>query len=323
MILSKMKPPYQINNTIINLIASISKKIGAIDAFHINKPSPELRKKNQIKSIQSSLEIEGNSLNEQQVTAILEGKRVLAAEKDILEVKNAIEVYKQINSFNYLKIDSLLKAHKLLMKGLIENAGSFRTKNIGIVKGSKVEHLAPNGKLVTGLINTLFDYLKIEDELTLIKSCVFHYEFEFIHPFSDGNGRMGRLWQNLILMSEYPVFEFLPIESMIKRNQENYYSSLAKSDNIGHSTPFIEFMLKMINQSLEELLELKTVQLTTEKRIQIFKDKQGSQTFKRKDYLVNFKTISQATASRDLKWAVDKNLLIKTGDKRNSRYQFQ
>lgn len=318
-----MKPPYQINNKIINLIASISEKIGTVNAFHLNKPSPELRKKNQIKSIQSSLEIEGNLLNEQQVTAILEGKRVLAAEKDILEVKNAIEVYKQINSFNYLKINSLLKAHKLLMKGLIENAGSFRTKNIGIVKGSKVEHLAPNGKLVTGLINTLFDYLKIEDELTLIKSCVFHYEFEFIHPFSDGNGRMGRLWQNLILMSEYPVFEFLPIESMIKRNQENYYSSLAKSDKNGHSTPFIEFMLQMINQSLEELLQLKKDPLTVENRIQIFKEKRGNQTFKRKDYLDNFKTISQATASRDLKWAVDKKLLIKTGDKRNSRYQFQ
>ncbi|MEX2379791.1 MAG: Fic family protein [Vicingaceae bacterium] len=317
-----MKPPYHISQNILQLISSISEKIGAIEAVHLSRPPTELRKKNRIKSIQSSLEIEGNVLSENQITALIECKRVIAPQKDILEVENAIRLYDQLQTFNCLDVNSLFKAHKILMRGLIENAGNFRTKNVGIIKGSKVEHMAPKSSMVKALINSLFDYLGNYNDISLIKSCVFHYEFEFIHPFSDGNGRIGRLWQNLILMRDYPVFEILPVENMVKRNQEDYYASLAESDKTGHSTPFIEFMLLMIDRSLEELQQTRAEKLTTEKRLMKFKGKQANKLFSRKDYLQLFKEISQATASRDLKWGVEKNILIKTGDKRKTSYQF-
>lgn len=317
-----MKPPYQITENILHLVASISEKLGEVNAVHLHKPPTELRKKNRIKTIQSSLEIEGNTLTEEQITALLENKRVIAPQKDILEVQNAIMVYDQLKKFNPNSIKDLEKAHGVLMQGLIENAGKLRTKNVGIVKGSKVKHVAPDGELVKGLMNDLFSYLKSDKDILLIKSCVFHYEFEFIHPFIDGNGRMGRLWQTLILMQKYPVFEFLPVESLIKENQEAYYKVLELSDNIGQSTPFIEWMLNIKFQALENLLKTQNRTLTAEERIELFKDKIGQQEFSRKDYLQNFKEISQATASRDLKWAVEQEILERSGDKRLTRYQF-
>jgi Fic family protein len=205
---------------------------------------------------------------------------------------------------------------------LIDQAGKIRTKNVGIVKGSKVEHLAPNGSMVKGLLTKLFDYLKKDDELLLIKSCVFHYEFEFIHPFIDGNGRMGRLWQTLILMSKYPVFEYLPIEHIIKQQQKTYYAKLSESDKKGNSSPFIEFMLIVILQALTEVVQSQNKTLTAQDRLELFKEKMGKKTFSRKEYLMNFKTISAPTASRDLKWAVDEKLLKKEGNQRLTTYTF-
>ena len=318
-----MKPPYNITDEILKLVVSISEKLGEVNATHLYKPPTELRKKNRIKTIQSSLEIEGNTLTEEQITALLENKRVLAPKKDIVEVQNAIKVYEQLHRLNPNKLKDLEKAHGILMKGLIDTAGKLRTKNVGIVKGSKFEHIAPSGNMVKGLMNDLFNYLKKNEDLTLIKSCVFHYEFEFIHPFIDGNGRMGRLWQTLILMQQYPVFEYSPIESLIKENQAEYYKVLSKSDKLGSSTSFIEFMLGIILQSLENLLKTQNRSLTTETRIELYKDIIGTHEFSRKDYLQNFKEISQATASRDLKWAVEEQILIKTGDKRLTKYQFK
>lgn len=317
-----MKPPYQITDEILKLVVSISEKLGEINATHLYKPPTELRKKNRIKTIQSSLEIEGNTLTEEQITALLEDKRVIAPQKDIVEVQNAIKVYDIIHTLNPNKLKDLEKAHGILMKGLIDTAGNLRTKNVSIVKGSRVEHIAPSGNMVKGLMNDLFTYLKQDKDLILIKSCVFHYEFEFIHPFIDGNGRMGRLWQTLILMQQYPVFEYLPIESLIKKNQAEYYKVLSQSDKLGSSTPFIEFMLDIILQSLENLLKTQNRTLTTENRIELYKDIIGSNEFSRKDYLQNFKEISQATASRDLKWAVDQKILSKFGDKRLTKYQY-
>ena len=318
-----MKPPYQITEKILKLIVSVSEKLGEVNATHLYKPPTELRKKNRIKTIQSSLEIEGNTLTEEQITALLDNKRVLAPEKDIVEVQNAIKVYEQLHRLNPNKLKDLEKAHGILMSGLIGTAGKLRTKNVGIVKGSKVEHIAPSGNMVKGLMNDLFTYLKNGEDLILIKSCVFHYEFEFIHPFIDGNGRMGRLWQTLILMQQYPVFEYLPIESLIKENQAAYYDVLSQSDKLGSSTPFIEFMLGIILQSLENLLKTQNRTLTTENRIELYKEVIGSNEFSRKDYLQNFKEISQATASRDLKWAVEQNILTKIGDKRLTKYQYK
>ncbi len=317
-----MKPPYHITDKILKLVVTISERLGEINATHLYKPPTELRKKNRIKTIQSSLEIEGNTLTEEQITALLNDKRVIAPQKDIVEVQNAIRVYEQLRTFNSNKLADLEKAHSILMRGLIDDAGKLRTKNVGIIKGSKVAHVAPSGDMVKGLLNDLFGYLQQDKDVLLIKSCVFHYEFEFIHPFLDGNGRMGRLWQTLLLMQQYPVFEFLPVESLIKENQEEYYKVLSLSDKSGHSTPFIEFMLDIILQSLVSLLKTQNRTLTPQDRIELYKDIIGNNHFSRKDYLQNFKDISQATASRDLKWAVEQEILIKIGDKRLTKYQF-
>jgi Fic family protein len=318
-----MKPPYQITDKILNLVVSISEKLGEVNANHLHKPPTELRKRNRIKTIQSSLEIEGNTLTEEQITALLNDERVIAPQKDILEVQNAIKVYEKLKEFNSNSLKDLRIAQSILMHGLIEGSGNFRTKNVGIVKGSIVEHLAPSGSMVNGLMKDLFAYLKSDNEVLLIKSCVFHYEFEFIHPFLDGNGRMGRLWQTLILMQKYPVFEYLPVESLIKENQNNYYKALGASDKLGESTPFVEFMLTLILQALNNLLASQNVNLTAPDRIELFKDFIGLKSFSRKDYLLSYKLISQATASRDLKWAVDNQLLEKFGDKRNTKYKYK
>jgi Fic family protein len=317
------KPPYHITSEILNLLARISERIGELNAIQLNRPPAELRKSNRIKTIQSSLSIEGNVLTIEQITALLNNKRILAPEKDILEVKNAIVVYDMLNDFKPLKLKSLLNAHKILMKGLIPNAGKFRSGNVGIVKGSKITHLAPQGSMVTGLLNNLLDYARYDDDPILIKSCVFHYEFEFIHPFNDGNGRMGRLWQTLLLMNEYLVFEYLPVESIIKAEQNEYYKALNKSDSLGHSTPFITFMLESILKSLNTLYHLPNVSLQREDRISIFKEVIGEKSFTRKDYLQYFKKISSATASRDLKSATEKEILNKTGAQRLSSYNYK
>lgn len=317
------KPPYQITSIILNLIQEISQKIGQINVLNLDRPPTELRKKNRIKSIHSSLAIEGNSLSLDQVSSIIENKRVLGPINDIIEVKNAINVYKLLKDLKPTKKSDLLKAHKVLMHDLIKNAGKLRKKPVGILKGNKIEHIAPPSHLVPNQIKNLLFYLKDKTELTLIKGCVFHYEFEFIHPFEDGNGRMGRLWQTLILMQEFPVFEFIPVEHMIKHNQKEYYNALAKSDKIGHSTYFIEYMLSRINEATAELLEITNIKETYEIRIdkarKIFKAKE----FSRKDYMKVHKKLSTASASRELKKAVNEKQLLKTGDKRLTMYKFK
>jgi len=317
-----MKPPYRITDEILALVASISEKTGAIEAGHLYRSTPELRKRNRIRTIQSSLEIEGNALTEGQITALLENKRVIAPEKDILEVRNAIRVYEQLHQFNPYRLKDLEKAHHMLMDGLIDEPGKLRTANVGIVKGSKVTHVAPGGSMVKGLMNDLFAYLKNANDLALIKSCVFHYELEFIHPFLDGNGRMGRLWQTLILMQQYPVFGFLPVETLIKQRQEEYYDKLSESDKTGQATPFIAFMLEIIRDALEERLHSQNKPLRTEDRLDLFGEKIGRNQFTRKEYLQHFKNMSAPTASRDLKWAVDRGILVKSGAFRLTEYRF-
>jgi len=318
-----MKPPYTITGKILKLVASISEKIGEVNSAHLSKPPPELRKKNRIKTIHSSLEIEGNTLTIEQITAIIENKRVIGPKKDILEVKNAIAVYDHLDKLNPYSFNSFCEAHGILMNGLIESAGRLRSKSVGIVKGSEVAPIAPQSEMLNPLMKDLFNYLKNDDDLILIKSCVFHYEMEFIHPFIDGNGRMGRLWQTLILKDSYPVFEFLPIETLIKERQEKYYEALGKSDNTGESTLFIEFMLEIILESLQELLNIQNVSLLNIDRINLFKSIIKEDYFTRKDYLKSFREISSATASRDLKFAFEKGLIDKIGDKNATIYKYK
>lgn len=317
-----MKPPYNITGEIFRLVSEISQKIGEVNASFITKQSPELRKTNRIRTIQASLAVEGNTLSVDQIMAIIENKKVLGPAKDIQEVANAIEVYNQLNKLNPFSEKSFLLAHKILMSGLIKNSGKYRTAGVGIVKGSHIAHLAPPASNVSFLMKDLFAYLKKSDELMLIKSCVFHYEMEFIHPFSDGNGRMGRLWQTLLLMNEYPLFEFLPFETLISKNQKKYYQALSTSDKQGNSTFFIVFMLTIFSESLDELLAERSGPLSSADRIRIFLSS-GFREFTRKNYLDYFKTISSATASRDLAIAVKDNLLKKIGDKNKTFYQIK
>lgn len=315
-----MNPPYKITTEILQLITSISEKIGQINAQFLDKPSPKLRKENRIKTIHSSLSIEGNTLTEEQITALIENKRIIGPEKDVNEVLNAIRVYDQLNSFNPNSVKSFLGAHEILMIGLVADYGKFRKKGVGIVAGDKLAHMAPPAENVPHLMNDLFSYLKTSNEITLIKSCVFHYEMEFIHPFSDGNGRMGRLWQTLILMNEYPLFEFIPFENIIHKTQGEYYKSLSNSDKAGNSTPFIKYMLNVINDSLYNMLDFKSQIMSSEDRLNYFSETCESK-FRRKDYMKVFKTISTATASRDLKMGVERGLFEKEGDKTNTIYR--
>jgi Fic family protein len=316
-----MNPPYQITPTIIKLIASVSEKHGQINAKFLDKPSPKLRKENRIKTIHSSLSIEGNTLTEEQITALIENKRIIGPEKDVNEVLNAIRVYDQLDTFDPKSAISFLKAHEILMKGLVSDNGKYRKKSVGIMAGDRIAHMAPPAENVPHLMNDLFKYLKTSDEISLIKSCVFHYEMEFIHPFIDGNGRMGRLWQTLILMKEYPVFEFIPFENSIHKTQKDYYHALSQSDKSGSSTPFIEYMLRVIDDSLYKLLDFKSRILTTEDRLSYFSELKKTE-FSRKDYMNVFKEISSATASRDLKKGVDLGLFHKEGDKTKTVYRF-
>jgi Fic family protein len=317
-----MKPPYSITPGIINLIASVSEKIGEINANLISKPSPHLRKQNKVKTIHSSLRIEGNTLTIEQVTALIENKRVIGPKKDVLEVLNAIKVYDNISLYEPFSSGSFLKAHRDLMDGLIENPGKYRNQGVGIFQGSRVAHIAPPAENVTYLMNDLFRYLKSNEDLILIKSCVFHYEMQFIHPFIDGNGRMGRLWQTVILMNEYPVFEFLPFETLISQTQQAYYDALGKSDSEGNSTVFIEYMLDVIERSLIELLDFNNRIFSDIDRLEYF-IALGKKEFSRKDYMNIFKNISTATASRDLKKGLELNMFEKTGIKNKTVYKLR
>jgi Fic family protein len=317
-----MKPPYDITPNILKLISSISEKIGETNANYLNKPSTTLRKQNRIKTIHSSLKIEGNTLTEEQITALLENKRVIGPQKDIKEVLNAIEIYENLEKFNPYNEKSFLVAHSSLMNNLVENAGKYRKQGVGIVKGSKVEHFAPPYENVPNLMKDLFQYLKKSEEIELIKSCVFHYEMEFIHPFLDGNGRMGRLWQTLILMRKYPVFEYIPFETLISKDQEKYYRALSESDKSGKSTKFIEYMLNVIDTSISDLLKYNNRTLNEKDRLDYFISLNKSE-FTRKDYMDIFKDISSATASRDLKKGLEIGIFEKIGERNKTKYRLK
>ena len=245
------KPPFTITSDILNLVAQISEKMGVLNGSVLHS-SPQLRKQNRIKTITGTLAIEGNTLTEEQVTAIVDGRRVLGNVRELAEVKGAIQAYDALPTFQPDNIDDLLIAHGLMMSDILVNAGTFRNKAVGIHKGGVVHHIAPPAHQVSGLMADLTQWLKQAKDHPLITSCVFHYEFEFIHPFSDGNGRMGRLWQTLILSQWHPLFLSLPLESVIKDNQQQYYQALEQADQQADSTPFIHFMLSVIDQTLAQ-----------------------------------------------------------------------
>lgn len=244
------KPPFTVSAKAINLIAKIS---GQLERYAIRMEQEDtlrLRRANRIKTIHSSLAIEGNTLSEGEVQAVLEGKKVVAPLKEIQEVKNAIKTYELYPKLNPFSIQDLLLAHGTMMAGLVDEAGMFRKGGVGVFDGDTPIHIAPPADRVRDLMSDLFGWLEMADDHLLIRSCVFHYEFEFIHPFADGNGRIGRLWQSLILGRLNPIFEHLPVENMVYSNQQSYYHAINRSSNLGDSGPFIDFMLEVILNTL-------------------------------------------------------------------------
>lgn len=244
-------PPFTISAKGIHLIAEISAQIERYAIRMEQEDALLLRRANRIKSIHSSLAIEGNKLTEDDVIDIIDGKRVTAPLKEIQEVKNAIKTYDAYSSLNPYSVDDLLRAHKMMMEALTDDAGRFRRGGVGVYAGSQLIHIAPPADRVPYLIKDLFNWLEDSEDHLLIKSCVFHYEFEFIHPFSDGNGRTGRLWQSLILGKLHPLFEHLPVENMVYANQQMYYDAIERSSAKGDSGAFIDFMLAEILSTLK------------------------------------------------------------------------
>ena len=254
------KPPYDINTSILNKVAAIMKMIGRFSSMNNLSSQPLLRRKNQIKSIHSSLAIENNRLSESQVKDLINGKLVIGPQKDILEVQNAIKVYEHIQDINPYSQKDLLTYHKILMTSLISDAGSYRIGQVGVFDDEKAIFMAPPADRVPSLVNELYGYLNHYDENILIKSCVFHYEFEFIHPFSDGNGRMGRLFQTCLLACDEELFYYLSVESIIKKKQQAYYDAISKSNQEGASTVFIEFMLDAIIETMNYTLKQSNIE---------------------------------------------------------------
>lgn len=245
------KPPFTITSDILNLVADISEQVGRLEAGALNA-SPQLRKQNRIKTITGTLAIEGNTLTEEQVTAIVDGQRVMGSVRELAEVKGAIAAYDALPGLQPHSIDDLLRAHGLMMAEVLISPGAFRNKAVGIHKGGQVQHVAPPAHQVSGLMADLCRWLAQSRDHPLITSSVFHYELEFIHPFSDGNGRMGRLWQTLILSQWHPLFLSLPLESVIRDHQQAYYQALEQADQQAESTPFVHFMLSVISGTLAQ-----------------------------------------------------------------------
>ncbi len=273
-------PPYTISDKTVNLISAIAEIITKITINDGMSNNPRLRRDNRIRTIHASLAIENNSLSLDQVTDIINGKRILGAPDEICEVKNAFEAYNRLLEMNPYSLKDMLQAHKILMNELTKEAGTFRNGGVGIFAGQQLVHMAPPANQVPHLIKELVDWAKKADVHPLIKSCVFHYEFEFIHPFADGNGRMGRMWQTLILYNWKTLFGWLPIETLIRERQEEYYKVLGECDHSADSGKFVEFLLTTIYDALCEIAETEqvTVQVTeqVEKLLTVMEDKEYS-----------------------------------------------
>lgn len=249
------KPPFEITNTMIHEIAEIAELVGKLTSTNQLSANPTLRRTNRIRTIHGSLAIEQNTLSLEQVTAVLNGKQVLAPPKDIAEVKNAYEIYERLEELDPYSVDDLLTAHGIMTRGLVDESGVFRSKPVSVVdQEGHVLHFGTLPQYVPNLVMELLDWVKNSDVHMLIRSCVFHYEFELIHPFANGNGRVGRLWHTLLLSKWNPAFAWLPVESIIHDCQQEYYEAINASNNAGESTVFIEFMLSAIKASLMDAI---------------------------------------------------------------------
>ncbi len=311
------KPPFEITNQIIDYVAAIAELVGRLTSTNQLSANPTLRRSNRIRTIHGSLAIEQNTLSLEQVTAVLNGKHVLAPPKDIAEVKNAYEVYERLDELNPYSVEDLLTAHRIMTQGLVNEAGMFRTRPVGIVDNEgHILHFGTLPQYVPDLVMELLDWVEKSDVHILIRSCVFHYELELIHPFADGNGRIGRLWHTLLLSKWNPVFAWLPVESIIHDRQQEYYKAINASNDAGESTVFIEFMLSAIKASLIEAIRTSD-EMSDEKTDKATLRWNKIDTYlKSHDYIMNADVrklcgVSAATANRILTALVAKNQLEK------------
>ena len=324
----ELSSPFKITNETLNFVYEIGELVGKISAEKEFEKNLILRRENRIKTIYSSLAIEQNTLTLEQVTDVINGKRVLAPPKDIKEVQNAYEIYERIDELDENSVKDLLLAHKIMTSELIKESGRFRSKNTGVYQGDKLIHMGTLPEYIPELINNLFLWLKNSKEHPLIKAAVFHYEFEFIHPFQDGNGRIGRLWHSLILSKWKKIFAWLPVESLVQKYQKEYYIAINNSNRDGESTEFILFMLRIINETLIELVENKkttdkmTDKMTDKNRERIklvIKYLSQNNSINNKD-TQNLLNISEATAKRFLNKLVKENILEAVGEYKARKY---
>lgn len=299
------KPPFEINAKIMTDVIEIAELVGKATVKNDLTANPTLRKTNRIRTVYSSLAIEQNTLDIEQVTAVLSGKRVIAPPKDIAEVRNAYEIYGCMDSLNPYSVEDLLKSHSIMVKDIVSEAGEFRSRPVGVVdENGKVLHFGTLPQYVPELIRELLEWAETSTFHILIKSCVFHYEFELIHPFSDGNGRMGRLWHTLMLSKWNPLFAWLPIESIIHDNQKSYYDAINISNSKGESTVFIEFMLSVIKQALKEACDLtvsdKNLKAKDERRLEKIYDFLNKHEYIMNGDVQKLFDVSSATATRIL-----------------------
>lgn len=305
------KPPFEITNEIVDSVAQIAELVGHLTVTNQLTSNPTLRRSNRIRTIHGSLAIEQNTLSLEQVTAVLNGKHVLAPPKDIAEVKNAYEIYDRLEDLDPYSVDDLLTAHGIMMRGLVEESGMFRTRPVGVVDSEgHVLHFGTLPQYVPDLVMELLDWVKNSPVHMLVRSCVFHYELELIHPFADGNGRVGRLWHTLLLSKWNTAFAWLPVESIIHDRQQEYYNAINASNNEGESTIFIEFMLSAIKMALIEAIQADAGE--TDKDALRWKD--IKEYLKTHDYIMNADVrellgVSSATANRILGKLVDQGKL--------------
>ena len=309
------QPPFQITNKIIDDVAEISELTGRLSAHDHLSSNPNLRRTNRIRTIHGSLAIEQNTLSLEQVTAVLNGKHVLAPPKDIAEVKNAYEIYERLDELDPYSVDDLLTAHGIMTRGLVEESGMFRTRPVGVVdQEGHVLHFGTLPQYVPDLVVELLNWAKHSDLHMLIRSCVFHYELELIHPFADGNGRVGRLWHTLLLSKWNSVFAWLPVESIIHNHQQEYYDSINASNDAGESTAFIEFMLSVIKASLMDAIHTSDAMSDRKMDKKALRWQKIEQFLQTHEYIMNADVrelcgVSAATANRVLATMVENEKL--------------
>lgn len=320
------KPPFEITNAMIDHVAEIAELVGRLTSTNQLSANPTLRRTNRIRTIHGSLAIEQNTLTLEQVTAVLNGKQVLAPPKDIAEVKNAYEIYERLDELDPYSVDDLLTAHGIMTRGLVNESGVFRSKPVGVVDpGGHVLHFGTLPQYVPDLVMELLDWVKNSDVHMLIRSCVFHYELELIHPFADGNGRVGRLWHTLLLSKWNPAFAWLPVESIIHDRQEAYYAAINASNDAGESTVFIEFMLSAIKASLMDAISVRDEMSDAPMDKATMRWKQIEKFLETHPFIMNADVralckVSAATANRILAGFVTEGRLVKYREGRHWAY---